>query len=280
MSYLSDAVGRPLGAAMTWPNSHGVEFTVICLFSGVVMRLAVMPWWPLSGEMRGRILVACENLGAVALAGLVVGFLLIFLFFLFSDPAEQIRIRDEQIAALGRAPDIQILTPTALRNSTIVLSAVDSISNLVNKEMRAVCDEAKAALVCVNNMRSAPVSGCLQKTQIAVDHGRLLFYKLWTDANRGLLVEGDPDVLGVLKQAIQQKDRQVFVDFNQYSGGTYDELYFLTLLTSDERSRLFEPAMNLSNAHNNWESATDRYCALIDKTKTRISEIRRQFFAP
>jgi len=100
--------------------------------------------------------------------------------------------------------------------------------------------------------------------------------KLWKNANEGFMVVGDDDVLKVLAQAIQPKDRQIFIDFYSALRNAYNELDFLALLKQDERPRLFEPALNISNSGNDLAQAAERYCSFIDKTNDRISSIRQQ----
>ena len=47
-----------------------------------------------------------------------------------------------------------------------------------------------------------------------------------------------------MNQALQHKDRQILIDFDDYSLRLYSAFRFLALIQDDEKTRLFEPAIN------------------------------------
>ena len=121
---------------------------------------------------------------------------------------------------------------------------VGELSDIINNDIQAVCDEAKAALACIQQIRAVQPSDCAAKTDKVFIKGRKILSRFWIGANTGFLNAGDPEILEILNQAIRPKDRQVFIDFDQYALGAYNEMYFLSLIenSGDERRRLFEPA--------------------------------------
>jgi hypothetical protein len=217
-------------------------------------------------------------------AGIVVtliALLIIFLVFFVQDAPKQLGKAEERIAELGGAPDPPIAIPPALRgtNDRRIASAVGELSDIVNTDMQRVCDEAKVALICINQIRIAQPSDCASKTNTAFTDGRTILKRLWASADTGFLVAGDPELLGVLRQAIQDRERlQIFVNFDQYARGSYEEMRFLSLIADspEERHRLFEAALSLSDSRNRWSEATEQYCKFIKKTNERISQIRDQ----
>lgn len=239
-----------------------------------------MHWWPFSSNALGVWSVFGE-LGVIAVAGLALACLATFLWFLLADAPEQIRIRDERIAQLGGAPDAPVQVPQlSSADAEKVGAAISALANLLNNEGQDACDKAKVALACIQNIRSVTPSECASKTNEAFNKSRSLTTTLLgTGASTGLLNAGDPMAIDILNQAIQRKDRQIFIDFDDYGRRAKNALYFLSLIEikSDERARLFEPALNITDGElNGWQSATQRFCEFIGKTNERITEIRRQ----
>jgi hypothetical protein len=275
--YYWEAICRSAAMAKDWI----VRWSII---PGLLLALCIAvvefppPSWTALGGLATMVQVRKHAyrlfLGFLLFLTIMVGFAFI------EDAPNQMRIRDQKIIQLGGAPDAPIAVPRRLpgSNEKRVLAAVGELSEIMNKDVQDACDRAKVALACIQQIRTVQPSDCAAKTDAAFQKGRTILNKLWTSADAGFLNAGDRQILEILNQAVQPKDRQIFIDFDQYALGTYNRMYFLSLIENDpnERRRLFEPALNLSIASNRWEEATERYCNFVGKTNDRISEIRRQ----
>ena len=276
VSYYLGAFCRALQQAWVWPNSHSYWFLFLTTVLGGLFTVAVVKTLSLGKVKQPPLLYWAEKFSATVLMGAILTFLGSIVVFFIQDAPRQIAERDERIAELGGAPDAPIDILSSIKHSLQVRRTVDDLSMLINNDLTDVCNEAKSALKCVSDIRTEQPQDCLAKIDLAFNNGRRLMTKLRSGTGEGMLVRGDAQLLFVLNQALQPKDWQTFVDYDQYSRGTREEVAFLTLLTPEERVRLFEAALKLSDNHNRWAEATDVYCALIKKTNERIAEIRRQ----
>jgi hypothetical protein len=97
------------------------------------------------------------------------------------------------------------------------------------------------------------------------------------DDKSGLLTAGNPTVLELLSNAVQPKDRQTIIDFMDYSLRFRDGLQTLQKTEADPEIRklLFENVLSLlSGQAYYFNDATDKLGALIQKTNSRVAEIK------
>jgi hypothetical protein len=274
--YYGGAASRALWAAIEWTLGQGIALTLLVTAGTILFEFLVVAMrWRAGANLNGWLLYTLETVRALV-GGCFIAAFLLFAWFFVQDAPKQIADRDQRIAELGGAPDAPIHVPATAKNNNQVADAINTLSSIVNKDMVSLCDEAKKDFICSNDVRNKSVSECFDKAGKTLIHARLIADVLWTNADAGLMVKGDSDTVSIMKQAIQMKDRQVFVELDDAALATREKMFFLTLLTAEERSRLFDAALNLSEGPSKLQSATNRYCALIDKTNGRIAEIRKQ----
>ena len=177
LHYWGAAIGRSLSDALDWVIEHGIIFDVLTAVGGIVSAVVVL-------RRRATMETVTQLVG-----GWIIAILVLFVLFLLNDAPNQIRIRDERIAQLGGAPDTPIAVPGSLRgsNDNRVLAVVGELSDIINKDIQAVCDEAKVALACIQQIRTVQPSDCAAKTDKVFIKGRKILSRFWTSANTGFL---------------------------------------------------------------------------------------------
>jgi len=282
-SYYPDAFARSFWAALSWVVGQGVMLTLLIAAGGIVFELVLVFVWRRNDAEAKRDWrrYTLETIRALA-GGCVLAALILFVWFFIQDAPTQIRIRDERIAELGGAPDVPVNVRNLLPADTAAAgSALRELSDVFNKDIAEICGERLRRIrLCVQNARMRPLSDCAAKALEQFQSERPIEETLLgTSRDTGLLNAGEPEIVQILNQAVQRKDRQILIDFDSYSLKLYSAFRFLGLIDnqSDEKQRLFEPAINIVDGDlNHWESAASRYCEFIQKTNERISMMKTQ----
>jgi hypothetical protein len=275
--YYFAASVRSFWAGWEWASGQGILLGILEGISTIIFAMViVIIFHRRRPSARYRLLRAVRDIVGVVLVLLGI---LFFVFFI-QDAPNQIRIRDEKIAQLGGSPDMPVSMPQlGGAEKDKVLAALSRLSDFLNGDGRKACNLATAlqGSYGINfHERGKPEVYAANAKDIFALTRHIYGTLLGAHNDGGILQSGDPLLVAVMAQAVQQKDHDTIIQFDGYALSTYNLLSALSAVdVSGEREKLFDPVASVvTDPMNLWDRYTGKFCKLIDTTNGRIAEMR------
>jgi hypothetical protein len=279
--YYWTAIVRSFWNGWDWAVGQGILLGLVEAIAAIILGVIAVSFLRKHQGTRWRSALRIIRDTLVVIAVL---FVVLFLIFFVQDAPNEIAKRDERIAQLGGAPDANIIVSRHLQADAEAMGkALRELSNIFNKDIAEICGERLRRMrLCVQLINTLPMGDCAARALEQFQSERPILEKLLgTSRDTGLLNAGEPEIIQILNQAVQRKDRQIIIDFDDYSRRLYSAFRFfnsiqaLASIQGDEKQPLFDMGMNITDGDvNRWDEAAGRYCGFVQKTNQRISWIR------
>lgn len=286
IAYYKESIPRIFWASWDWAIGQGLSLTVVLAVAlplFVIVFEVVCAWrrYKTWAEAKKHIRSAVGRFLREIIVIIIVAPTILFVIFFIQDAPNQIRIRDEKIVRLGGAPDVPVSIPRlADADREKAVNMLSRLSDIMNTDARQACDLADRLQNSYGSRQERPSVYAAQARDIFSMTRMIYTVLLGQQNNGGILKSGDPIMINIMAQAIQSKDHDIIIQFDGYALSTSNLLSALDVADrSAERAKLFEPIFTaLSIPMNLWRQYTKQFCGLINKTNSRIAELRSALY--